>query len=81
MPKPYQKSVKCLSGEAGEREYPARLRDAPRAAPAIDRITDDGVADGSHVHADLVRAAGRRPTFDETRDGTISLQRPVLGHG
>jgi hypothetical protein len=39
------------------------------AAPAIDRIADQPVADMGHVHPDLVRAPGLQPAFDQRAGG------------
>ncbi len=40
-------------------------------ARAVDRITQEGVADGGKMHPDLVGAAGLEPAFDEARDRLV----------
>ena len=46
---------------------------------AIDRVPGHRMAQGGHMHPDLVGAAGFQPGFQQ-RKGPIALQHPPMGH-
>src|SRR5437867_4607546 len=68
MPQAELGRVQCLAREA----------DAVACAAAVHGVADQRVADVLEVHADLVRAPGLEPAFDE-RGAAEALEHPIGG--
>ena len=84
MDKAEPPGVQRLARKAGDfARRPARCgRSAAAGARAIDRVADQRMADMRQMHADLVRAAGGEPAFEQRRRSVLPKRAldPIAGH-
>src|SRR6516162_1242445 len=73
--------VQGLAAEAGKGRLARRAEagQALRALAAIERVAQQGVADGGQVDPDLVGPARGQPALDEGRPETQRLEDPIAG--